>query len=156
METLDNCLDLIRSHQLYIRWSTLWAIEPATSECKAETLLQNYRSTSGDGKSIYNIIPQIKKKCTTLRYVFWSYNVQLEIIKTLESLVLKKNNFSLEELPSRIGVNGVGEKIRASGTIWWGGRWWWWWWCLFMRAYLSITAIDDQSPAQGYLCFTSR
>ena len=46
METLDNCFDLIRSHQQYILWSLPLKIEPATTECRAETLLLNHQPTS--------------------------------------------------------------------------------------------------------------
>ena len=35
-ETLDNCFDLIRSHQQCIPWSLPLEIEPATTDCRAE------------------------------------------------------------------------------------------------------------------------
>ena len=46
METLDSCFDLIRSHQLCIPRSPPLEIEPAVTECRAETLRQSQQSTS--------------------------------------------------------------------------------------------------------------
>ena len=37
-ETLDSCFDLIRSHQQRILWSLPLEIEPATTDCRAETV----------------------------------------------------------------------------------------------------------------------
>ena len=37
-ETLDCLFDLIRSHQRFISWSPSLEIEPATTDCRAETL----------------------------------------------------------------------------------------------------------------------
>ena len=37
-ETLDSCFDLISSHQQHIPWPPPLEIEPATTECRAETL----------------------------------------------------------------------------------------------------------------------
>ena len=37
-ETLDTCFHCIRSHQQYILWSPPLEIEPATTDCRAETL----------------------------------------------------------------------------------------------------------------------
>ena len=37
-ETLDSCFDLIRFHQQDIQWSPPLKIEPATTDCRAETL----------------------------------------------------------------------------------------------------------------------
>ena len=45
-KTLDSCFDLIRSHQLCITYSPTLEIEPTTTECRIETLLLNYWSTS--------------------------------------------------------------------------------------------------------------
>ena len=44
-ETLDCCFDLIRSHQQCIPWSLPLEIEPATRECRAETLPMSPQST---------------------------------------------------------------------------------------------------------------
>ena len=52
-ETLDCCFDFIRSHQQYIPWSPPLEIEPATTECRAETLPLSHQSEShtSDAKS---------------------------------------------------------------------------------------------------------
>ena len=42
--TLYSCFDLIWSHQQCILWSPPLEIEPATTECKAETLSLGHRS----------------------------------------------------------------------------------------------------------------
>ena len=45
-ETLNSCFDLIRSHQQCIPWSPPLEIEPATTDCKAETLQLSHWSIS--------------------------------------------------------------------------------------------------------------
>ena len=45
-EILDSCFDLIRSHQWCLPWSSPLEIEPATTDCRAETLPLRYWSTS--------------------------------------------------------------------------------------------------------------
>ena len=51
-ETLDSCFDLIRSHQPCIPWSPPLEIKPATTDCRAETLLlsQQFISHTSDAK----------------------------------------------------------------------------------------------------------
>ena len=51
-ETLDNCFDLIRSHQQCIRWSPTLDIEQATTDCKAKIMKLSHQSISlrGDAK----------------------------------------------------------------------------------------------------------
>ena len=90
-ETLHSCFNLIKSHQQSILWSLPLVIKPATTECRAKTLQLNPQSTlhicvakstshgncvasvfvcltkvfarfSGHGKSIHNIISQLKKE----------------------------------------------------------------------------------------------
>ena len=45
-ETLDSCFDLIRSHQQCILQSPPLEIEPATTDCSAETLQLSHQFTS--------------------------------------------------------------------------------------------------------------
>ena len=45
-ETLNNCFDLIRSHQQCISWSPPRWIGPATTDCRADTLQQSQQSIS--------------------------------------------------------------------------------------------------------------
>ena len=47
-ETLDCCFNLIRSHQQCIPWFPPLEIEPATTECRAKTLLLSHQSISPD------------------------------------------------------------------------------------------------------------
>ena len=46
METPDSCFNLTRSHQQCIPWSPLLEIEPATTDCWAETLQLSQQSIS--------------------------------------------------------------------------------------------------------------
>ena len=43
-ETLNNCFDLIRSHQQCIPWSPPLEIEPANTDCRAKTLQLSHQS----------------------------------------------------------------------------------------------------------------
>ena len=51
MEPLDNCFDLIRSHEQCILLSTPLEIEPATIECRAKTLPLSHWSTTLTGNA---------------------------------------------------------------------------------------------------------
>ena len=87
-ETLDSCFNFIRTHQQCIPWSPLLEIESVTTDCSAKTLQLSHQfishtsdtkltshsnmscvgvtGFSGQGNSIHNIIPLLKKgKCKT-------------------------------------------------------------------------------------------
>ena len=90
--TLDSGFDLIRSHQQCIPWSPPLEIEPATTECRAETLMvwwdlirsKQLSSVSVCHAQVFagfsghaNSIPQFKKKIEENVHLYpclWGYN----------------------------------------------------------------------------------
>ena len=90
--TLDSSFDLIRSHQQCIPWSPPQEIEPATTDCRAETLQLSQQSTShtSDAKFVlqwwrsrYTLLMRPDKvetpvqcfrmSCVSFCRIFWSW-----------------------------------------------------------------------------------
>ena len=69
-EILDSCFDLIRSSQLCIPWSPQLEIEPATTDCRAETLQlsQQFISLTSDAKLTRHgnvlLFPHVVRRCS--------------------------------------------------------------------------------------------
>ena len=79
--TLDSCFDLVRSHQLCIPWSPPLEIEPATTECRTETLPLSYQSTSHTSNAKLTNKVKIAVQCFRMLHASVRQNVLARVIQ---------------------------------------------------------------------------